>query len=150
VLALASNDGVDLPWKGVTYHLPVQEVITHAVTSWHRMSAGEGAKGPRLYDWALVPLARPAQEGFCHWLLVRRSLDESDQLAAYLVFAPEGTLFETMVAVAGRRWTSENTRWYGSSCSCHAPIRARSLLCPDGPSKITSWSHFTSVHWFAC
>ncbi len=108
VLALALNDGVDLPWNGVTYHLPVQEVITHAVKTWHRMSAGQGAKGPRWYDWALVPLAKP-KAGWGHWLLVRRSLTEPDKLAAYLVFAPEGTLFETMVAVAGRRWTVEES-----------------------------------------
>jgi len=30
-------------------------------------------------------------------------------VAAYLVFAPEGTLFETMLAVAGRRWTVEES-----------------------------------------
>ncbi len=108
VLALAVNDGVDLPWNGVIYHLPVQEVLTHAITSWHRMSAGEGAKGPRWYDWALVPLAQP-KVGWGHWLLVRRSLREPDKVAAYLVFAPEGTLFETMVAVAGRRWTVEES-----------------------------------------
>lgn len=26
---------------------------------WQRLSAGDGAKGPRLYDWALVPIAGP-------------------------------------------------------------------------------------------
>jgi len=109
VLALALNDGVDLPWNEGTFHLPVQEVITHAVQTWHRMSAGEGAKGPRWSDWALVQLAQPVQKGWGHWLLVRRSLKESDKMAAYLVFAPESTLFETMVAVAGRRWTVEES-----------------------------------------
>lgn len=109
VLAVASNDAIDLTWNEVTYHLPVQEVITHAITAWHRLSAGEGAKGPRLYDWGLVSLAQPAQEGFGHWLLVRRSLKEPDKLTAYLVFAPEDTVLETMVAVAGRRWTVEES-----------------------------------------
>lgn len=41
VLALASNDGVDLPWKAIIYHLLMQEVLTHAVTSWHRLSTGK-------------------------------------------------------------------------------------------------------------
>ncbi len=54
----------------------------------------QGAKGPRWYDWALVQLA---------WLLVRGSLEAPEKVAAYLVFAPEGTLLETMVAVAGPR-----------------------------------------------
>jgi SRSO17 transposase len=38
---------------------------------------------------------------------VRRRLDEPDKPAAYFVFAPEGTMFETMVA--GRRWTAEES-----------------------------------------
>jgi SRSO17 transposase len=40
---------------------------------------------------------------------VWRSLQEPDHLTAYLVFAAEGTLFETMVAVAERRWMVEES-----------------------------------------
>ena len=75
-------------------------------------SAGDGAKGPRLYDWALVPLAAPRVAGFEQALLIRRPLDAPDdpkQLAYYLTFAPVGTLMETLVAVAGRRWTVEES-----------------------------------------
>ncbi len=35
--------------------------------------------------------------------------DDPKQLAYYLTFAPVGTLFETLVAVAGRRWTVEES-----------------------------------------
>jgi SRSO17 transposase len=108
VLAIASNDAVDLPWGPATYHLPAEEVAAHAVTTgWQRLSAGEGAKGPRLYDWALVPLAAPARPGWGRWLLVRRSCQDPTALAYYVAFAPLGTLLETLVAVAGRRWTVE-------------------------------------------
>ncbi len=114
VLALASNDGVDLPWGRTHYHLPVEEIARHAVTpeQWQRRSAGDGAKGPRLYDWALVRLLPPQQSGFEQALLIRRPLDAPDdpkQLAYYLTFAPSGTLLETLVAVAGRRWTIEES-----------------------------------------
>lgn len=45
-------------------------------------------------------------------LLIRRPLDAPDepkQLANYLTFAPVGTLVETMVVMAGRRWTIEES-----------------------------------------
>src|SRR5215469_12884352 len=50
VLGIAENDGVDLPWQRATYHLPASEVAAHAVTEWHRLSAGEGSKGLRWFD----------------------------------------------------------------------------------------------------
>jgi SRSO17 transposase len=39
---------------------------------WITCSAGHGAKGRRLYDWARVELAAPAGPGMARWLLVRR------------------------------------------------------------------------------
>jgi len=39
---------------------------------WVACSAGHGAKGRRLYDWARVELAAPAGPGMARWLLVRR------------------------------------------------------------------------------
>ena len=40
---------------------------------WHRLSVGEGSKGPRDFDWARVELAQPEQEGWQRYLVVRRS-----------------------------------------------------------------------------
>jgi SRSO17 transposase len=74
---------------------------------WRRLSAGEGSKGPRLYDWTRLPLNPPLQEGFERWLLVRRSIEEPDELTAYTVFAPEGVTFEELAKVAGSRWRVE-------------------------------------------
>jgi SRSO17 transposase len=74
---------------------------------WHRLSAGEGAKGPRLYDWAFLPYRGGAPAGWEKGLLVRRKLDEPDDLAFYLTLAPEGTDLTTLVRVAGTRWTIE-------------------------------------------
>src|SRR6187549_1356399 len=56
---------------------------------WLRRSAGEGSKGPRLYDWAYLP-CRGAPPGWTSGLLVRRKLDEPDERAFYLTLAPEG------------------------------------------------------------
>jgi len=74
---------------------------------WKRISAGEGSKGPRLYDWLRLPLNPPIQEGFERWLLVRRSIEDPEELTAYTVFAPEGTTLGTLARVAGSRWRVE-------------------------------------------
>src|SRR3954452_6297062 len=73
---------------------------------WRRLSAGEGAKGPRLYDWAFLPY-RGAPPGRATGLLARCKLDEPDELTFYLTLAPEGTDLATLVRVAGTRWTIE-------------------------------------------
>jgi SRSO17 transposase len=80
---------------------------------WRRLSTGEGSKGPRLFDWALLPLFRlqlTEEERFWgHWLLVRRSVQDPNDLAYYVVFAPkESTTLEELVRVAGTRWRIES------------------------------------------
>jgi SRSO17 transposase len=73
---------------------------------WRRLSAGDGAKGPRLYDWAYLPY-RGAAAGWRMGLLIRRSTAEPDKLAYYLTHAPEETTLARLVRVAGTRWTIE-------------------------------------------
>src|SRR5262249_7547989 len=41
---------------------------------WHRLSCGDGSKGPRLFDWALHPINSPEPEEYARWLLVRRDV----------------------------------------------------------------------------
>jgi SRSO17 transposase len=74
---------------------------------WQRLSAGAGAKGPRLYDWARVPI-RPLSEPGRYWLLVRRGLTDGE-LAHYLCFCPPTASLADLVAVAGRRWAIEES-----------------------------------------
>jgi SRSO17 transposase len=76
--------------------------------AWHRLSCGEGAQGERLYDWAYVPLRPALREGWVHGVLFRRSLTQSDEVAYYLVYAPEATRLEEMVRAAGSRWAIED------------------------------------------
>jgi SRSO17 transposase len=115
VLAIAANDGVDLPTgEQTSMHVLPKEIAAYALDphEWRRRSAGDGTKGARLYDWAFVPLAPPTAAGFEQALLIRRPLDAPDdpkKLAYYLTFAPVGTLIETLLAVAGRRWTIEES-----------------------------------------
>lgn len=80
---------------------------------WRRLSAGVGSKGERLNDWALLPLFRlqlTQEERFWgHWLLLRRSIEDPQEISYYVVFAPrEGTTLEQLVKVAGARWRIES------------------------------------------
>lgn len=76
-------------------------------SAWQRVSAGNGAKGPRLYDWACVPY-NGAAPGFRCALLVRRAIANSAELTFYLTQAPEGTALSELVRVAGSRWNIES------------------------------------------
>lgn len=74
---------------------------------WHRLSAGDGAKGPRLYDWARVTIRPLSDPGRGYWLLIRRSLSDPTDLAYYVCYGPNDTTLADLVRVAGVRWTIE-------------------------------------------
>jgi SRSO17 transposase len=73
---------------------------------WERRSCGDGAKGPRLYDWALLGLARRPTGGRA-WLLARRSIADPTDIAYYLAHATTDTPLAELVRVAGARWAVE-------------------------------------------
>lgn len=101
VLAVASNWYV---WAGVQ-QARVAQVAQATPLVWQTLSAGDGAKGPRYYAWARLPLlSRRAPDE--HWLLLRRSLKDG-QLAYYECHAPQRTSLAALVRVAGSRWTIE-------------------------------------------
>jgi SRSO17 transposase len=99
--------GKEYVWRGGRQQQVKAILATLATEGWYRLSAGDGAKGPRWYDWTWLPLAPPVQPAWRRWLLVRRSLSDSTDLTAYVVFAPQATALETLVSVAGSRWTIE-------------------------------------------
>lgn len=77
--------------------------------AWKPISAGAGAKGPRLYQWARVRI-RPGEgpvKGY--WLLARRSMSDPTDLAYYLCHGPAGTPLRELVRVAGARWAIEES-----------------------------------------
>jgi SRSO17 transposase len=104
-------------WGGKPPVAGTAEVIAHGLdpTAWRRLSAGEGTKGPRLYDWAYLELADlGAEEVGCPepgtWtrgLLVRRSVADGE-LAFLATWCPAGTPAETLVTVEGHRWAIED------------------------------------------
>jgi SRSO17 transposase len=107
VLAINCNEAL---WCGMQQQRADVLAQGFSETDWHRLSAGDGAKGPRLYDWAAMPLPRWRQDpNWQHALLVRRSLSNPDAVAYYVVFAPAETTLHDWVDVAGRRWPIEES-----------------------------------------
>jgi SRSO17 transposase len=74
---------------------------------WHRLSQSLGTKGERLFDWARLPLVQAGSADGRHWLVVRRCLDDPNELAYYLLWAPADTSLSTMVQAIGGRWHIE-------------------------------------------
>lgn len=111
-----------LQQRGMGYVLAVAcsaEVPTHAgkfradalaarlpKRAWQKLSAGAGAKGHRLYDWAVIDLTAPAP-GSCQ-LLIRRNRT-TGELAYYRCFSSQPVPLTTLVKVAGSRWRVEET-----------------------------------------
>ena len=104
VLAVASNAYVWLGMKQQTVRAVVKGLPSRG---WQVRSCGAGAKGERLYEWALVPLLTVGRPGRQRWLLVRRKLGAPQEMAYYVVFAPKRTSLEQIVKVAGTRWAIE-------------------------------------------
>ena len=83
--------------------------------TWRRLSAGNGTKGLRLYDWAYVELADLKAEEYNEdlpglWtrgLLIRRTIADGD-LAFFSTWCPAGTPIEELVRVEGQRWAIED------------------------------------------
>lgn len=108
VLGLRSTDPVRLAAEGGLIARPAGEVATTvAATAWRRLSAGDGAKGPRLYDWALVDLVHLTATTGSHALLLRRSIADPTELALFLVFTTRATTLAEIVHAAGQRWHIE-------------------------------------------
>ena len=108
VLAIKSNEKL---WAW-TEEGPLQVRADHLTSQvgksgWQRLSAGPGAKGPRVYDWTTVGIRPVREPGRGYWLLARRSVAKPEELAYYVCYGPAGTTLEELVRVAGRRWAIE-------------------------------------------
>jgi SRSO17 transposase len=74
---------------------------------WHRLSCGDGAKGPRVYDWAALRTNSPDPDSYARWLLIRRSVSDPEDVAYFACGGPPGTSLPALVGVAGTRWAIE-------------------------------------------
>ncbi len=109
VLAVPVNQRVITTVQGTIAELRADELAAQLPgQAWKKISAGAGAKGPRVYHWARAAI-RPLADAASYWLLVRRSLTDPTDLAYYLCYGPEHTPLRELVRVAGTRWAIEET-----------------------------------------
>ncbi|WP_147333600.1 IS701 family transposase [Micromonospora craniellae] len=107
VMATRCDDGVP---SGLHTTLRVDELIARVrAGAWQRLSCGDGARGPRRYDWARVPIRRTFAHGRRGWVLARRSISDPGEIAYYVCFGRRGTRLRELVRVAGSRWSVEES-----------------------------------------
>ena len=98
VLAVACDEPVGIQTPDGRKQMTVAEAETlllHA-DDWQRLAMSEGTKGPRLFDWAVMPILHQWEDDGRHFLLIRRCLDDPQEKTYYFVFAPLGTRLAEM------------------------------------------------------
>jgi SRSO17 transposase len=109
VLAIPSNEAVCVQSPHGYLLAEAREIDATLVKEqgWHRLSMSQGTKGPRMFDWAVLPVVHQGVVDGRHWLLIRRCVDDPGEKAYYLVFAPSATTLQEMVRAIGKRWHIE-------------------------------------------
>jgi SRSO17 transposase len=104
VVGVRTDDAVRAGFRQVRVKALLAEVPAAA---WQRLSCGDGAKGPRLYDWAVTRTNAPEPDRYARWLLIRRSVSDPEDVAYFACGGPPGTTLHELVRTAGTRWAIE-------------------------------------------
>jgi SRSO17 transposase len=109
VLAVACDEpvGIQTPEGRKRMTVAQAEALSFHAEDWQRLSMSDGTKGPRQFDWAVMPMLHRWEEDGQHFLLIRRCLDDQEEKTYYFVFAPMGTTLAEMVKAIGARWKIE-------------------------------------------
>jgi SRSO17 transposase len=137
VLAVAKSHQIA---TGIGARRAIDLAVRLPARSWQRLSAGPGSKGERWYDWALVATTDEAADPVAtstghHWLLIRRNR-KSGQYAFYRAYSPTRVPLTTLVKVAGRRWTIEES---------FAASKELAALDEHQVRTWTSWQRWTAL-----
>jgi len=133
VLAVARSHRIDLPIGRLRSDQAAARLHRRC---WNRLSAGQGAKGERVYDWALLHITPPADEqGGHHWLLVRRRRTDGE-LAFYRCWSPRPVTLARLVKAAGSRWAIEE---------CFQAAKGEVGLDQHQVRRWRSWYRYTTL-----
>jgi SRSO17 transposase len=105
VVGVRTDHAVHVGFRQVRVRSLLADVPADA---WHRLSCGAGAKGPRVYDWAVTRTNCPDPETYARWLLIRRSASDPAEVAYFACGGPPDTTLADLVRVAGARWAIED------------------------------------------
>ncbi len=108
-LAVPSTEVVCVQTRSGLLRSSVASIAQQALRArdWQRLSQSLGTKGERLFDWARLPVVQAGTVDGRHWLVVRRCLDDPNELAYFLVWALPDTPLSIMVQAIGARWHVE-------------------------------------------
>ncbi len=112
--------------------------------AWRRLSAGAGAKGQRIYEWAWIDHTDRAHRNDEHdtqqWSLLIRRHPDTGELAYYRCYSPDVVPLRELVRVAGRRWAIEESFQAGKGLAGLAEHQVRGW---------TSWRRWTLLAMIA-
>ena len=119
VLAVRANQYV---WSGFGQATVAALAKALPKRSWHTITIAAGSKGPRRYAWAWLVINSDLGPRWRRWLLVRKSLDDPEDLAYYIAAGPRRTTLTRLAKTAGARWSIEtcqadstpSDRWCGT------------------------------------
>jgi SRSO17 transposase len=106
VLAVRANQHV---WVGGQQAKVAALANSLPKRAWHKITIAAGSKGPRRYAWAWVPINHALGPKWQRWLLIRKSLDQDEELAYYLAAGPVRTTLSRLAKTAGARWSIEGS-----------------------------------------
>jgi SRSO17 transposase len=104
VLAVRANQYV---WAGFRQATVGALAAALPKRAWHKVTIAAGSKGPRRYAWAWLPINHALGPKWRRWLLVRKGLDDREELAFYLAAGPARTTLTRLAKTAGARWAVE-------------------------------------------
>jgi SRSO17 transposase len=104
VLAVRSNQYV---WAGLQQSTVATLAQALPQRAWRTITIAAGSKGPRRYAWAWVVIHSDLGPAWRRWLLVRKSLDDAEDLAYYIAAGPKRTTLTQLARTAGSRWSIE-------------------------------------------
>ncbi len=105
-------------------------------TAWSAVSSGIGAQGERIHHWACLPLSERCPTGMRRWLLMRRSLDDPDDLAYYLAYGVESTAMGELIRICDARWQVEE---------CFAQAKGEVGMDQYEVRTWTAWHRFVTL-----
>ncbi|WP_456238339.1 IS701 family transposase, partial [Kineosporia babensis] len=133
VLAVAKTHEIT---TGIGPRKAVELAVRLKPAAWKRLSAGKGAKGERWYDWAVIDTIDPAAgPGGHHMLLIRRNI-KTGEYAFYRAWSPQSVPVRTLVKIAGRRWSIEESFASGKELAALDEHQVRTW---------TSWNRWTAL-----
>ncbi len=104
VLAVRANQYV---WAGSGQATVAALTKAFPKRAWHKITIAAGCKGPRRYAWAWLAINSDLGPSWRRWLLVRRGLDDREELAYSIAAGPARTTLARLARTAGARWAVE-------------------------------------------